>query len=303
MPLLEEIQSAAIDSASDLGAILRRCKVLATRLGSRPLEEWLLWESNGYPHNTKLPDYRVWPLTIKGHFAGPFGSGMRNAPIPSICIPEDIRESMTTCKCRQSVSTLEQMLSSTTAGVLHADLGDLSVLLGMGVYQGSNCIQAWGEFGIGCVVEALNAVRNRILDFALAIEKEYPSAGERSSGAPPIDQARVTQIFNTTVHGGAMNLVGSADRSSVNLIMQPHDFEWIRGELQRLGASSAEIRSLEESLEADPKPTAPNQFGPRVAAWLGDAVKAAASGAWKTGVDVAGAVLCKMLSRYYGFPE
>jgi len=303
MPLLDEIESAALDSASDLGAILRRCKVLAVRLGSKPLEEWLLWESNGYPPNAELPDYRVWALTIKGHFAGPFGSGLRNAPIPSICIPEDIRESMTTFKCRQSVSSLEQLLTSTETGVLHADYSDLSVLLGMGVYEGSNCIQAWGEFGVGCVVEALNAVRNRILDFALAIEKEYPSAGERSSGASPIDQARVTQIFNTTVLGGSMNLVGSADRSTVSLMMQPHDFESIRGELQRLGASSAEIRSLEESLEADPKPTAPNQLGPRVAAWLGDAVKAAASGAWKVGVDAASSVLCKMLSRYYGLPE
>ena len=49
MTLLEDIQNSAVDSKSDLAALLRKCKLLAARLGSRPLEDWLLWESNGYP--------------------------------------------------------------------------------------------------------------------------------------------------------------------------------------------------------------------------------------------------------------
>jgi len=75
MSLLEEIQTAAVDSTSDLGAILRRCKVLAARLGSKPLEEWLLWESNGYPAEAELPDYRVWGIAVKG--APPLMLGVR----------------------------------------------------------------------------------------------------------------------------------------------------------------------------------------------------------------------------------
>ncbi len=303
MSLLEEIQRAAVESSSDLGTILRRCKVLAARLESRPLEEWLLWESNGYPADAKLPDYRIWGMTLKGHFSGPFGSGLRNAPIPSICIPEDIRESVTTYSCSQSVSSLEQSLASNTEGTLHVDLGDLNVLLGSGVYQGNNCLQAWGEFGVGNILEALNAVRNRILDFALAIEKEAPTAGERSSAALPIDQARVTQIFNTTIQGGSMNLIGSADRSIVNLEFQPHNFAAIRKELEHLELPPAEIESLEKALESDPHPTAPNQFGPHVSSWMGEAVKKAASGVWKIGVAVAGSALPKMISKYYGLDE
>ena len=49
MSLLEDIQSAAVDSNSDLGTILRKCKLLAARLGSKTLENWLIYESNGYP--------------------------------------------------------------------------------------------------------------------------------------------------------------------------------------------------------------------------------------------------------------
>jgi hypothetical protein len=45
MTLLEEIQNAAVDATSDLGTLLRKCKLLAARLGSKSLEEWVIWES------------------------------------------------------------------------------------------------------------------------------------------------------------------------------------------------------------------------------------------------------------------
>lgn len=47
MTLLEDIQQSAVDSKSNLGELLRKCKLLAARLGSQPLEDWLIWESNG----------------------------------------------------------------------------------------------------------------------------------------------------------------------------------------------------------------------------------------------------------------
>ena len=87
LTLLEEIQNAAVDASIDLRTLLRKCKVLAARLGNGPLEEWLVWESNGYPENADVPDYRIWPLEVKGHFSGPFGSGIKNAPIPNAVLP------------------------------------------------------------------------------------------------------------------------------------------------------------------------------------------------------------------------
>ena len=92
MTILEDIQAAAVDANSDLGTILRKCKVLAARLGSVSLENWLLWEANGYPEDVAVPNYRIWPLDVKGYFSGPFGSGLQNAPIPSICLPEKARK-------------------------------------------------------------------------------------------------------------------------------------------------------------------------------------------------------------------
>jgi hypothetical protein len=304
LSLLEQIQAAAVDSSADLGAALRHCKILASRIGSKLLGDWLLWESNGYPPEVDVPDYRTWGITVKGHFSGPFHSELRNAPVPRACIPEQYRDSVTVFRCRQSVASLEQMLAENSkGGSLSVTMGDLSLALGMDVYQGMNCLQAWGEFSRGSVVEALNTVRNRILDFALAIEREYPHAGERSESPSSVDQRKITQIFNTTITGGSMNLVGSAAHSAVSLTVGSGDMDAVRRQLEDLGATAAEIQSLQKALKEEPAPKVGAGFGPRVAEWLGHAIGKAASGAWKVGVDVASKVLTKMLCSYYGLPS
>jgi AbiTii-like protein len=195
MSILREIQDAAVDSKSDLGTLLRKCKVLAARLDSEPLANWLLWESNGYPLDVVVPEYRIWELNLKGHFAGPFGPVMKNAPIPSICVPETIRKQYDHYECRQSAPSLEATLNS-AKGTLQLSAGDLSVVLGGDVYEGRQCIEAWAEIAQGNVHERLNSVRNRILDFALEVEKLDPKAGESDTvgASVRIQPASVVQV-------------------------------------------------------------------------------------------------------------
>jgi hypothetical protein len=232
MALIEEIQKEAVDSNSDLGALLRKCKLLAARLGSRPLEDWLLWESNGYPDHVEVPSYRIWPLEVKGHFAGQFGSELRNAPIPIICLPEKMRASYTSYKCRPSIAAIQaqvEKFDSTQGDILYVNTGDLAVTLGTKVYRGQNCLQAWAELPVTNLIEVLNAVRNRILDFALGVWKEAPTAGEEIVNiSPDIGSERVTQIFNTTVYGGAANLVGSAANSPVSFTVSQEGLDNLR---------------------------------------------------------------------------
>ena len=58
MSLLREIQDAAVDGTSDLESLLRKCRVLATRLKHDELKNWVTWELDGYPAEVPLPDYR-----------------------------------------------------------------------------------------------------------------------------------------------------------------------------------------------------------------------------------------------------
>lgn len=81
MSILYDIQSAVLQDDADLGPILLKLRLLAAHLGSRPLAEWVKHESEGYPADAELPDYRIIPVSYTASFSGPFGSGIKNAPI------------------------------------------------------------------------------------------------------------------------------------------------------------------------------------------------------------------------------
>ncbi len=301
MKLIEEVQKEAIDSKSDLGTLLRKCKLLAARLKSKPLEDWLVWESNGYPDDVDVPSYRIWSLQVQGHFAGPFGSGIRNAPIPWACLPEKVRDTYENYKCRQSVASIEESLKRSKDGVLRISTGDLAIALGMKVYQHQNCIHAWAEFSAGNLIELLNTVRNRILDFALAVWKEAPTAGEEFGNmSDNIAPARVNQIFNTTVYGGAANVVGSTANSHVIFAIMAGDLESLEKALREKGMLKKDIEELRIAITTDERPQKSDSFGPRVSSWIGNMIKKAAEGSWAIGLETAGNLLAQAIARYYG---
>ncbi len=87
MDLLEDIQNAAADSSSDVSTLLRKCKILAARLDKQRLEDWLIWESDGYPKDVPVPEYRIWRLQVKGNFLGAYSS-QSHAPVPTALLPK-----------------------------------------------------------------------------------------------------------------------------------------------------------------------------------------------------------------------
>jgi hypothetical protein len=301
MTLLEDIQNSAIDAKSDLGTLLRKCKLLAARLGSQPLEDWLIWESNGYPDDTPVPDYRVWPLEIRGNFAGPFGSGLQNVTIPYVCLPEKSRKHYKNYECRQSIATIEEMLGKATNGTLYVSTADLAFALGQKVYQDMNCISTSASFGTSVLIELVNTVRNRILDFALAVWKEAPNAGELGNNpSEKIEATRVTQIFNTTVYGGSANLVGTSNASEIVFNIGMKDFLSLERVLNENGIGEEDIVKLRAAIESEPVPTEKGKFGTQVSSWIAKMMKKAAEGSWKIGLGAAGNLLAQAISKYYG---
>jgi hypothetical protein len=300
MTLLEDIQNDAVDSSVELATLLRKCKLLSARLDSRQLEEWVTLESNGYPANVAVPDYRVWPLIVKGHFAGPFGSGIRNAPIPYATLPAEVGERYSKYEYRGSVASAEAALDGID-GPIQVSTGDLALVLGMKVYQGQNCVQAWAEFSPHHLIELLNTVRNRVLDFAVAVWKESPGAADVDPAkGKALKPERVTQIFNTTVYGGSANLVGSAVSSSISFAIKQLDIESLERALLSQGVGASDVEELKSVVALEPAPV-DKKFGPRVSHWIGAMVSKAANGTWDVGVTAAGTILAEAIAKYYGF--
>jgi hypothetical protein len=116
--LLREIQEAATEAKVPLPTVLRKCKILASRLRHEPLKEWTEWELNGYPSEETLPDYRHgFPAIVLGHFSGAFGSGVRNARIPQVVVDEDHREWLFTVSFPQGVAELDEFAQRADGGL------------------------------------------------------------------------------------------------------------------------------------------------------------------------------------------
>jgi AbiTii len=290
MTLLEEIEQGAASEEMSLGTLLRKCLILASRLGSKPATDWVDWELNGYPPDVPVPEYRVLRLVIKADLVD-FGRQVSGWTVPPALLGENAK-AWTHLECRDGVGAIEHILGR-NEGTVHYVLGNLDLFLSSLKITEMSIVGAWAEASSSKVKSILDTVRNRVLKFALDLGREYPDAGMVKS-AMPKDTKKVDQLFISNIYGPA-NVVGTANHSNVVLSVTKGDFSSLKHTLEANDIPSADIKELKVALEQEPEATSMG-FGPKVSAWFGRMMKAAADGTWKIGTEVAAEILGKALS-------
>ena len=204
MSLLREIQASILESDSDIGPVLLKLRFLASRLGSTQLEEWVKHESEGYPAEVDVPEYRQLDVTYHGTWSGPFGSGVKNAPIPPHLVEKLAGKQWTKIDMRQSIAAVD-VLASGEGGMLSIDASNLMLAFQGKVYPHLSCISVEGEIPKTTMREIQNAVRNRVLELTMELEKALPAAVDVKLGEPVGAETSsadtVTQVFYQTIHG------------------------------------------------------------------------------------------------------
>jgi AbiTii-like protein len=179
MSLLRDIQSAAVDPSTDVATLLRKCKILAIRLGSEEFKRWVDHELNGYEKIEDLPTYRMLHTESQGDFAGAFGSGLRNAPIPPLCLPEELRDRVTKSYLMQPISAYASLIDREEKSDPREQWpADLTALVGRKIYRDMNCLSAWKVIPHNSLIALVDTIKTRVLNFVLEIEEEAPDAGE-----------------------------------------------------------------------------------------------------------------------------
>ena len=302
MTLLRDIQNYAIDSSSSLSNLLRKCKVLAARLQNDELRKWVDSELDGYQTKDDLPKYRTIDCIAKGHLGGPFGAEMRNITIPSYCLPEKSRDWARCVYLTQPISSLEELTKGDGESCLCEWPGELIAAVSDKIYRGYRLYAAWLSIPKGAVVAILDTVRNRILDFALEIEKENPGAGEAPPNSKPIPDEKVSQVFNTYITGNVQNVAtGSSNfTQSGQFTVLKGDFISLSSFLKSQGIAEQEISSLQEAINEDEKEEKTPGFGEKVSVWIGKMLSKAGTAAWNISTSSAGTLLSKAIAQYYG---
>lgn len=144
MSLLRDIQTAAVDPNTDVSTLLRKCKILAVRLGNNEFKKWVDNELNGYEKADDLPEYRVLHTESYGHFCGSFGRQLNRAPIPPSCLPKELRDRVTKSYLTSSISSYAALVNTEKRNNAHEPWpADMVAYYGRHIYEDMNCLSAW----------------------------------------------------------------------------------------------------------------------------------------------------------------
>jgi hypothetical protein len=309
MGLIHDIQAAAISETADVPTLLRKCKLLAARLGNDAFAQWVEHELTGYPEGTELPSYRVIPTDNFGTFQGPWGSGYSKLQIPVSVLPtEELQEHYRAARLRDGAAAYAHLLEGerTATAKLNWPIA-LAVHHASEVAPSFQCVAAWQEVPIGAFVRLFDLIKTRILSFAIELEREAPAAGESPIGAAPtVSQETVTNIFNTTINGPVGNLSNAGTNTTQNATVAVGDWEAFRSQAQHVGLAEQDLRQLQPTLQqlaADPAQarevvadTAPDSL-------IGRLARRAAAAASGVSVEVASAALARAIAIYCGIPS
>lgn len=298
--LLQQIEEEAVDSKSDVAALLRKCQVLATRLHNDSLKDWIWHELNGYPHPTDIPEYRIVPCQSVGTFYG-LGKTLKNAPIPPMCVPEEARDVLFALHFTQGAGTLQALLADTDGTVIASWPSDLVALLSQKVYHDMGMINAHMECSSSAIVKILETIRNRILDFVLALEEDCPSAGD-PIGSTKLDEKKIDQMVTNNIFKGVGNLALQCGTVSQTNTVNVEKGNWalLENFLREIKIEKERIDELKDILQQEP-PKSKEQFGTRLSKWMGAICAKAACGMYAIPGEVISGVLAGAICKFMGF--
>ena len=306
MSLLQELQESVIQENVELGPIPLKLRLLASRLGSSELEDWVRYESEGYPTDVPLPNYRKIGVTYTGTFSGAFGSGIRNAPIPSYLVEKYAGKNWTNYNIRQSIAAVDELIESSagSGGSLQINASNLILLIQGNVYEDYACNDIKGTISRASLAEIRHAVKSRILELTIELEKTIPGSAEVTFGnrqhASSEVSEKVTQIYHQVFYGNVTSINSSGSVGTISVSFNTGDSRALEEYLSAQGISSDDAHALAEIVASEEPGGSEEPLGEKARKWVAENIRKAADGSWKVGISVATEVIKKAALRYYG---
>ncbi|MES2914215.1 MAG: hypothetical protein V4753_03750 [Pseudomonadota bacterium] len=294
MGILEEIQNGLVEE-HPIGPLLLKLRLLSARLGSDALEKWVTHEAEGYPQTADLPEYRVLGVSFSGHFNGPFGSSISNAPIPPHLIGKLAGKHWEHFRLRDSAASIDEMARSGDG--LHLDFSNLILAVQGKIYGKYACNSIAGFVSRVALVEAANAIRGRLLQLTIEIERKIPKAKGVEMSRIPKSAEQANQIVYQTVYGTANTGTGAIQSVNITHVGQG-DKPSLAAALSVAGFAQSDIPALVEAI-ADSKPGG-DGANKKVKSWIAGRLTKGVDIGIQGGVAAATSILQDVAMRYWG---
>ena len=298
MSLISDIQQSIIADQSIIAPTLLKLRLLATQIDSKELESWIRHESEGYPNDVSIPNYRKVPFFYSGNFVRLDGVQLTYASISRILIRKIAGEQWFENRLSWSISSIESLISN-SKGTVYIDASNLIPLLHNIVYDGYNCFSVTGSFDVSFLENILNSVRNRILEFTIQLEKSIPAVSSikfpQTNEQNNLNQNKqVIQIINQTISES----VNTGDNIPINLIIKGDKPSLIK-HLSSNKIPEDDAKTLADIIVSEQSNNKEEPFGKKLKKWIGENL-IKSSELWKIASSTLLKTLEKAISSYYG---
>lgn len=172
------------------------------------------------------------------------------------------------------------------------------------MYEDYACNSVIGTISRAALAEIRHAVRSRLLELTIALEKSVPEAatiliGKKDAGSTQ-HSAIATQISQQIIYGNVTTIAATGDGSHINVAIGKGDEQALVDNLARAGISESDAKELAKIVASEEPESKEEPFGARAKTWLLENLKKAANGTWKVGVSVATDVIKEAVLKYYG---
>lgn len=301
MNLIEEIRNESVNGSTSLINLLRKCQVLASNLGNSDFKSWVSNELNGYKKDISIPEYRKLFADSIGTFVGYGGSLLKNAPISTINLSNEESELLSSISLYQGVGALEKLVNDgKSSQVTLRWPANLIAIHQQDFYKGYNLIEAYRVVPISSVVDVLQIIRNRILEFVLELGEKFPEE-QFNKQTKSVESAVIQSVVNNFIFGDGNRVATGSGASNTNvLIASKGNWSMLSSSLLEIGILEEDIDILKKALSEEP-PLDKTKLGSKVSSWIGRIISKIQKKGCDFSIDVVSNIIIESISRFCGF--
>lgn len=295
MKLIDQTIDILADCNEPLQNAFIKAQIIARRIGSPELGNWVRCESRGYGADDILPDYRKVRITLRGTVENDFQRAS-DVQLSSYRVPEKYRGLVTRREFRQSINVIERLAEDEDRFVAVVQR-ELYPFLGHGYINGAVVVHAYGQIPKGYFLQLLTEVRSRLLDLLLGLSEYVPDKSSKRS----IEV--VKNLFNNAVLGDGVSInltVGDGNTvASSASVVKKGNWEHLSQELTKLKVRAEDIRKLRTAIESD-EATGESGLGKNVQSWITKMISQAGTAAWEVPLQVGAGLLIECINAFLG---
>lgn len=294
VPIVIQLQELASDSNCNISDLLNKAFLVSTKLNLSEFRKWVSQELNGYAPEDELPSYRLISGDLRAQ--NPY-----RGLIPFIIPYADLMETICQIRVSESLSSINHLLSDQNSGSICFFFPPEAEAALMGMQDGFSRLRPVRVVSPSQLVSIVHAVRTRVLDWALTLERE----GILGDGLTFSNKEREIAVGNQNIRienfqGVLGNIHGGQVTQTNTLTVTAGNFESLSRYLSGQGIGTEDLKSLENAIKEDPEPNDPKKLGAKVSDWIGGMIAKAASGSWQVSLSAAGTILAAAIQKFYG---